>query len=57
MGEKPPKQFTLKDSVILLQGVLPDIDVESIELEVCRAIADVITHSGEEFAACSRYSL
>ena len=56
VGEKAPKQFTLKDSVIALRGVLPEIDVEAGELDVRRVIADVIISAGEEFLSCSRYS-
>ena len=55
-GEKPPKQFALKDGIVALRGVSPDIDVEASELEVRSAIADVIKNSGDEFIACSRYS-
>ena len=54
--EKPPKQFALKDGIVALRGVSPDIDVEASELEVRSAIADVIKNSGDEFIACSRYS-
>ena len=56
MGEKPPKHFTLKDSVVALRGVLPEIDIEASELDVRREIAGVIVNSGEEFAACSKFS-
>ena len=56
MGEKAPKQFTLKDSVIALRGVLPEIDVEARELDIRRVIADMIISGGEEFLSCSRYS-
>ena len=55
MGENPPKHFTLKDSVIALRGVLPEIDIESSEIDVRREIAAVIVNSGEEFSACSKY--
>ena len=28
------KQFTLRDSLVLLRGLLPEIDVDATELEV-----------------------
>ena len=45
---KAPRQFTLKDSIVMLQGLLPDIDVLASE------IAGVIINSGEEFSSCLR---
>ena len=56
MGETPPKHFTLKDSVVALRGVLPEIYMEATELDVRRVIARVISNCGEEYAACSKYS-
>lgn len=40
----------------MLRGVLPEIDIEASELDVCKVISGVITNFGEEFISCSRYS-
>ena len=55
MGEGK-KQFTLKESSVILRGLLPEIDVESNERDVRDAIVNVIVNSDQEMTACSRYS-
>ena len=56
MGENAPKKFTLKDRIVALRGLLPDIDMQASELDVRSEIAGVICNSGEEMSACSRHS-
>lgn len=56
MGEEAPKQFTLKDSYVVLRGLLPEIDVQASELEVRSDITNVIINSGDDMGSCSRYS-
>ena len=56
MGESAPKQFTLKDNIVALRGLLPEIDVQASELEVRSSIASVIVNFGEEMGACTRHS-
>ena len=38
MGKDPPKSFNRKDSLILMRGLLPEINIESEELEIRRKI-------------------
>ena len=49
------KQFTLKDSRVLLRGLLPEIDVEATEAQVRSIIANMIANSSEEMSYCSSY--
>ena len=56
MGEAAPKQFTLKDSVVAMRGLLPEIELQASELEVRSEITSVISNFGEEMSSCSRYS-
>ena len=51
MGEEAPKEFTLKDSSVVLRGLLPEIDVQASELEVCSEISSVIVNFGEEMGS------
>ena len=55
MGKNAPKQFTLKESIVALRGLLPEIDVQASELDVRAEIAGLIADSGE-MAYCTRYS-
>ena len=52
MGEDV-KKFTLKDNLVVLRGLLPEIDVEASELEVR---SNMISNFSEEMSSCSRYS-
>ena len=56
MGGNALKQFTLKESIVALRGLFPEIHVQASELDVHAEIAGLIAHSGE-MAYCARYSL
>lgn len=55
MGDSSPRQFTLKDSIVVMRGLLPEIDLQAGEDEVRTAINSVIVNSGEDLGSCTRF--
>ena len=45
-----------QSNLVLLRGLLPEIDVDATELEVRSIIANVIANFSKETSSCSRYS-
>lgn len=52
MGDNPPKNFGLKESYVLMRGMLPDISLTATENEVRSHICEVI-HSDDSYFYCS----
>ena len=52
MGEKPPKSFGLKESYVIIRGMLPDISLTATEEEVRSHIRNVIV-SDKSYACCT----
>lgn len=54
MGENSPKSFGLKESYVIMRGMLPDITLTATEKEVRSHIWDVIA-SDKAYTCCSEY--
>lgn len=50
MGEDPPRKFALKESYVVMRGVLPEIGVSAEESAVRSCVAKVIRHSEKTLA-------
>lgn len=55
MDSNAPRHFTLKESIVAVRGLLPEIDTEATEDEVCSEIQSVITNSGEDTSTYTLY--
>ena len=52
MGDDAPKTFGLKESFVLMRGMLPDISLTATEKEVCAHICEVI-RSDDSYGYCT----
>ena len=52
MGPNPPKQFTLKESLVSTRGLLPEISLDA-KVEVRSEITSVIASVDEVMSSCT----
>ena len=52
MGDDAPKVFTVKEHLVLLRGMLPDISVDSGESTIRSAISSTIKNADESLTGC-----